>query len=163
MYFSQEDVDFIQNSLDNLHILKLLHDDGFDISTIEHWIEDSAYHYTRDYGYSLFYSTLDFLFTGVTEEDCSGSQYNMYKFVLQDDTIQKCINIYSLPELQKKLQSYLVTQYDPFGGAELILTLKEDGLIIEIHDIPYLYHTFVKHLIQLKKVMESLSHSQERK
>ncbi|WP_425622547.1 hypothetical protein ACPT9H_18530 [Brevibacillus borstelensis] len=150
--FSAEDCQIIQCSLDNLFDLKLLHDAGYRVSDMGHWVTDYAY---ENVGGDIFFMAMERLFGACAEEQDEEGTYDIRKFVILCPDVETLLGMFTKEWVERKLFRYKSVICD-WTGAEMMIELTKLGFLLEIHESPFFFNQFVQELIQIRKSIDKL-------
>ncbi|WP_024984512.1 hypothetical protein [Brevibacillus borstelensis] len=150
--FSAEDCQIIQCSLDNLFALKLLHDAGYRVSDMGHWVTDYAY---ENVGGDIFFMAMERLFGACAEEQDEEGTYDIRKFVILCPDVETLLGMFTKEWVERKLFRYKSVICD-WTGAEMMIELTKLGFLLEIHESPFFFNQFVQELIQIRKSIDNL-------
>ncbi|MBG9790525.1 hypothetical protein ABHN05_11290 [Brevibacillus laterosporus] len=152
--FSTEEWHSLLTSLDNLLCLKILYDCGYDIKSPSYWIEEYG-SYSNEAGFNIFVDSIDILFTSCSDIEEVDDTYSIHKFIVHDTNLQRLIENKSSEDQEKFIRPFQQTYCD-YTDSEMVISLNEKGLRLELHEDPLCYSNFTETLIELRRKIDEL-------
>ncbi|KQN96842.1 hypothetical protein [Paenibacillus sp. Leaf72] len=149
-----DEMEDIRTSMDNLLMMKTLHDAGYNVKNMGMWISSYQFNiYTG--GKDLFCDCLARIFGDCIFNEVTSDRYRYFTLTCQTEDISIISSMFDPMWLNKILNPYKI-QYCDFGSGELIMKIENDSIIFEIHESIYYYGQFLQKILQLAQTIDQL-------
>jgi len=152
---TDDGVFLLRDSMDNLRMLKILHDTGYNVKKMGLW----ARYYSHESvgGMDLFIDAIQKVFGHVESiEDPSGGYYEVQKLKVRNKEYGDLFHRFTEKWILAQLTKWKVTSSE-HCGSEMIIDYKSGFFVIEFHEIPAYFSDYLDVLVKIKESIEKMS------